>query len=89
MLNAQLDHVFPGSFYPPHFYGAWAFFAAFVVHTGLKVPGALRNLRRAREAGEVRETGDLAAPSPAEPTVSRRSARCAGGVPPAARRLPP
>ncbi|MFD8387050.1 molybdopterin-dependent oxidoreductase [Streptomyces sp. NPDC059679] len=74
VLNVQLDYVFPGSFYPLHFYGAWVFFTAFVVHAALKVPAAVRNLRRAREAGEVRETGELVAPSPAEPTVSRRGA---------------
>ncbi|MFK4272115.1 molybdopterin-dependent oxidoreductase [Streptomyces milbemycinicus] len=74
VLNVQLDYVFPGSFYPLHFYGAWVFFTAFVVHAALKVPTAVRNLRRAREAGDVRETGDLLAPSPAAPTVSRRGA---------------
>ncbi|ADI05078.1 hypothetical protein SBI_01957 [Streptomyces bingchenggensis BCW-1] len=74
VLNVQLDYVFPGSFYPLHFYGAWVFFTAFVVHAALKVPAAVRNLRRAQEAGEARETGELVSPSPAEPTVSRRGA---------------
>jgi DMSO/TMAO reductase YedYZ molybdopterin-dependent catalytic subunit len=69
VLNVQLDYLFPGSFYPLHFYGAWVFFAAFVVHTVLKFPTALRNLRRMRE-----ETDDLVSPRPAEPTVSRRGA---------------
>ncbi|CAL9358056.1 hypothetical protein SUDANB2_00595 [Streptomyces sp. enrichment culture] len=69
VLNVQLDYVFPGSFYPLHFYGAWVFFAAFVAHAALKTPTALRNLRRLRE-----EPGDLVSPRPAEPTVSRRGA---------------
>ncbi|MFD5740858.1 molybdopterin-dependent oxidoreductase [Streptomyces massasporeus] len=69
VLNVQLDYVFPGSFYPLHFYGAWVFFAAFVAHALLKTPTALRNLRRLRE-----EKDDLVSPSPAEPTVSRRGA---------------
>jgi DMSO/TMAO reductase YedYZ molybdopterin-dependent catalytic subunit len=69
VLNVQLDYLFPGSFYPLHLYGAWVFFAAFVVHTVLKFPTALRNLRRMRE-----ETDDLVSPRPAEPTVSRRGA---------------
>ncbi|MBT2423171.1 molybdopterin-dependent oxidoreductase [Streptomyces sp. ISL-22] len=69
VLNVQLDYVFPGSFYPLHFYGAWVFFAAFVVHAVLKTPMALRNLRRLRE-----EKTELVSPSPAEPTVSRRGA---------------
>ncbi|MES5819933.1 molybdopterin-dependent oxidoreductase [Streptomyces sp. RG80] len=69
VLNVQLDYVFPGSFYPLHFYGAWVFFAAFVAHAVLKTPAALRNLRRLRE-----EQGELVSPRPAAPTVSRRGA---------------
>lgn len=69
VLNVQLDYVFPGSFYPLHFYGAWVFFAAFVAHALLKTPTALRNLRRLRE-----EKDDLVSPRPAVPTVSRRGA---------------
>ncbi|MGY0488863.1 molybdopterin-dependent oxidoreductase [Streptomyces sp. WG-D5] len=68
VLNVQLDYVFPGSFYPLHFYGAWVFFAAFLAHAALKVPTALRNVRRAREEGA------LVAPRPDPPTVSRRGA---------------
>ncbi|WP_327654086.1 molybdopterin-dependent oxidoreductase [Streptomyces sp. NBC_00483] len=68
VMNVQLDYLFPGSFYPLHFYGAWVFFAAFVAHAVLKVPAAVRNVRRAREEGE------LVAPRPDPPTVSRRGA---------------
>ncbi|MFI1168154.1 molybdopterin-dependent oxidoreductase [Streptomyces sp. NPDC020801] len=77
VLNVQLDYVFPGSFYPLHFYGAWVFFAAFVVHAALKLPAAVRNVRRTRAKAEpatVRETGDLVSPRPDPPTVSRRGA---------------
>ncbi|MFF7733224.1 molybdopterin-dependent oxidoreductase [Streptomyces sp. NPDC007984] len=69
VLNVQLEYVFPGSFYPLHFYGAWVFFAAFVAHALLKTPKALRNLRRMRE-----EKDDLVSPRPDRPTVSRRGA---------------
>ncbi|MFD0059364.1 molybdopterin-dependent oxidoreductase [Streptomyces sp. NPDC127168] len=69
VLNIQLDYLFPGSFYPLHFYGAWVFFAAFVAHAVLKTPMALRNLRAMRE-----ERDDLVSPRPAAPTVSRRGA---------------
>ncbi|MFD7436290.1 molybdopterin-dependent oxidoreductase [Streptomyces sp. NPDC059861] len=72
VLNVQLDYIFPGSFYTLHFYGAWVFFAAFVAHAALKLPTALRNLRGLRAARA--EDNDLVAPSPAEPTVSRRGA---------------
>lgn len=87
VLNVQLEYVFPGSFYPLHFYGAWVFFAAFVVHVLLRLPAALRTVRGLREErglrmeGEqreelgLREEGDtLVSPRPAEPTVSRRGA---------------
>ncbi|MFD7406222.1 molybdopterin-dependent oxidoreductase [Streptomyces sp. NPDC059866] len=69
VLNVQVDYVFPGSFYTLHFYGAWVFFAAFVVHAALKLPTAVRNLRGLRA-----EEGDLVSPRLAEPTVSRRGA---------------
>lgn len=81
VLNVQLDYVFPGSFYPLHFYGAWIFFAAFVAHAVLKTPAALRNLRRMREErAEPAEVTDgaepagLTAPDPDPATVSRRGA---------------
>ncbi|MEU9158590.1 molybdopterin-dependent oxidoreductase [Streptomyces sp. NPDC048417] len=69
VLNVQLDYVFPGSFYPLHFYGAWVFFAAFVAHAALKTPVALRAVRQRR-----RDEGELAAARPDAPTVSRRGA---------------
>lgn len=81
VLNVQLDYVFPGSFYPLHFYGAWVFFAAFATHAVLRTPAAVRNLRRLRHEPEppADETGpgtevSLTAPSPARPTVTRRGA---------------
>ncbi|MGQ4328714.1 MULTISPECIES: molybdopterin-dependent oxidoreductase [Streptomyces] len=69
VLNVQLDYLFPGSFYPLHFYGAWVFFAAFVTHAALRVPAAVRNLRHLRDEGS-----ELVAPNPAPSTVSRRGA---------------
>lgn len=77
VLNVQLDYVFPGSFYPLHFYGAWVFFAAFVAHAVLKTPLALRNLRHMRQTRDERHPeadDDLTSPRPADPTVSRRGA---------------
>ncbi|MEU4143326.1 molybdopterin-dependent oxidoreductase [Streptomyces parvulus] len=89
VLNIQLDYLFPGSFYPLHFYGAWVFFAAFVAHAVLKTPKALRNLRAMRaergadtdgargadtEEARGEEADDLVSPRPAPPTVSRRGA---------------
>ncbi|MFC8566054.1 molybdopterin-dependent oxidoreductase [Streptomyces sp. NPDC057245] len=79
VLNVQLDYVFPGSFYPLHFYGAWVFFAAFVAHAVLKAPAAVRNVRSMRDARRRPDAADraadgLVAPAPDAPTVSRRGA---------------
>ncbi|RFU82720.1 hypothetical protein DY218_31760 [Streptomyces triticagri] len=74
VLNVQLDYLFPGSFYPLHFYGAWVFFAAFLVHAALKTPIALRNLRAMKDGEEADGQGELTAPDPAPPTFSRRGA---------------
>ncbi|MFJ3527494.1 molybdopterin-dependent oxidoreductase [Streptomyces sp. NPDC090132] len=73
LLNIQLEYLFPGSFYPLHFYGAWVFFAAFLAHAGLRAPQAVRVLRSGALSGNV--PGDaLASPAPAAPTLSRRGA---------------
>lgn len=73
VLNIQLDYVFPGSFYPLHFYGAWVFFAAFLAHAILRTPTALRNLRRMRapsqEGGE--EHGEHGKPGEGATRVAR------------------
>ncbi|MER6026114.1 molybdopterin-dependent oxidoreductase [Streptomyces sp. NPDC001851] len=69
VLNIQLDYVFPGSFYPLHFYGAWVFFVAFLAHAALKTPLAVRTVR-----GRLRDRSDLVSPRPEAPTVSRRGA---------------
>ncbi|MBJ6639549.1 molybdopterin-dependent oxidoreductase [Streptomyces sp. DHE7-1] len=71
VLNIQLAYVFPGSFYPLHFYGAWVFFAAFVAHAVLKAPAAVRTVRRRLR---TEPESDLVAPHPDPPTVSRRGA---------------
>ncbi|WP_435246083.1 molybdopterin-dependent oxidoreductase [Streptomyces sp. NRRL F-5630] len=58
VLNVQLDYLFPGSFYPLHFYGAWLFFAAFLLHAALRVPLAVRTVRRARAQGKLLAPAD-------------------------------
>jgi DMSO/TMAO reductase YedYZ molybdopterin-dependent catalytic subunit len=85
ILNIQLDYIFPGSFYPLHFYGAWVFFGALLAHTVLKVPIAVRTLRAHGLRAELRtplertrpeppDRYELVAADPAEPTTSRRGA---------------
>ena len=83
IINIQQWYVFPGSFYTLHFYGAWVFTAAFVVHASLKAPTVVRSLRRRGLLRELRvdtahtepETPDassLVPTEPAAPTISRR-----------------
>jgi DMSO/TMAO reductase YedYZ molybdopterin-dependent catalytic subunit len=81
----DIDYAEPGGigFYPIHYYGAWVFGIAFVLHTLVKLP----TVRRAyRERGVIRPLrdgladtrpepavdGGLAPVAPAEPTLSRR-----------------
>ncbi|MFF4583303.1 molybdopterin-dependent oxidoreductase [Streptomyces sp. NPDC001373] len=76
ILNVQLHYIFPGSFYTLHFYGAWVFISAFVVHVVFRLPRALhavRRLRRNPPAG-TQEAAGLVSPRPAPPTISRRGA---------------
>ncbi|MGW6745521.1 molybdopterin-dependent oxidoreductase [Streptomyces sp. NPDC055025] len=83
LLNIQLHYIFPGSFYTLHFYGAWVFIGAFVVHVALRLRVVARALRSRRLRTELRtplsgtrpeppdQTG-LVSPRPAPPTMSRR-----------------
>jgi len=88
ILNVQLFYVFHFSFYTAHLYGAWVFIAGFVAHLAVKLPKALRSVRRRRLREELAtplerttveepETGpdaedSLIPDSPAAPTISRR-----------------
>ncbi|MFB7916747.1 molybdopterin-dependent oxidoreductase [Streptomyces sp. NPDC056061] len=85
ILNIQLYYVFPGSFYTLHFYGAWVFIAAFVVHVSLKLGRMTRSLRSRNLLTELRtglagtrpeppDPDGLVALDPAAPTMSRRGA---------------
>ncbi|WP_374118676.1 molybdopterin-dependent oxidoreductase [Streptomyces sp. 8L] len=85
VLNVQIAYLFPGSFYPLHFYGAWVFFGALLAHVGLRLPRTVRALRgrdlwaelrtpTSRTRPEPADDSGLVAERPAEPTVSRRGA---------------
>jgi DMSO/TMAO reductase YedYZ molybdopterin-dependent catalytic subunit len=91
IINIQQWYVFPGSFYTLHFYGAWVFVAALVVHTGLKAPTVIRALRSRGLLRELRtdtahtrpeppDAGHLVSPAPAAPTISRRGALAFAGA---------
>ncbi|MFD9452442.1 molybdopterin-dependent oxidoreductase [Streptomyces sp. NPDC059985] len=77
ILNIQLDYIFPGSFYTLHFYSAWVFMAAFVVHVAFRLPRAVRAVRAGRDyqpAPESPEAAGLVSPDAAPATISRRGA---------------
>ncbi|MCZ4103768.1 hypothetical protein O3W51_47800, partial [Streptomyces sp. H39-C1] len=85
ILNIQLHYIFPGSFYTLHFYGAWVFIGAFVVHIAFRIPAMVRALRSRRMRTELRtplertepepmDATGLVSPRPAPPTMSRRGA---------------
>jgi DMSO/TMAO reductase YedYZ molybdopterin-dependent catalytic subunit len=84
VLNIQYDYVFGFSFYTAHYYGAWVFTGAFVVHVALKLPHMVRALRSRSLRAELRTpradtlpepvADDLVAADPAPPTLSRRGA---------------
>ncbi|MBM4792798.1 molybdopterin-dependent oxidoreductase [Streptomyces sioyaensis] len=74
LLNIQLEYVFPGSFYPLHFYGAWVFIGAFAVHVVLRLPRAVRALRERRDPPAAADDTGLVAALPDRPTVTRRGA---------------
>ncbi|MFJ3974185.1 molybdopterin-dependent oxidoreductase [Streptomyces sp. NPDC090021] len=76
ILNVQLHYIFPGSFYRLHFYGAWVFIGAFVVHVAFRLPKALRAVRSGpgEPAPGTEDAAGLVSPRPAAPTISRRGA---------------
>jgi DMSO/TMAO reductase YedYZ molybdopterin-dependent catalytic subunit len=53
ILNINYDYSFRFSFYNGHFYGAWAFFAGFTIHVGLKFGRMWRALRSRSFRGEL------------------------------------
>ncbi|MCM1971300.1 molybdopterin-dependent oxidoreductase [Streptomyces sp. G1] len=76
ILNVQLHYIFPGSFYTLHFYGAWVFIGAFVVHVAFRLPRALRAVgpRLGEPAPGTEQAAGLVSPDPEAPTISRRGA---------------
>jgi DMSO/TMAO reductase YedYZ molybdopterin-dependent catalytic subunit len=82
IFNAQLYYPWKFSFLAAHFYGAWVFSAAFVLHAALKLPTMRRSLRERRLLDELRrgldetkpETGAsaLIPAAPSAATISRR-----------------
>jgi DMSO/TMAO reductase YedYZ molybdopterin-dependent catalytic subunit len=86
VMVIQYFYVWPfGWFYQAHYYGAWVFIAAFVVHvafrlgrlvTALRSRSLIRELRTPLSATrpEPPDPDRLVSPDPAPPTISRRGA---------------
>jgi DMSO/TMAO reductase YedYZ molybdopterin-dependent catalytic subunit len=85
VMNIQYYYAFPVVFYQAHYYGAWVFIAAFVVHvafrlrrvvTALLARSLIRELRTPLSATrpEPPDPDHLVSPDPAPPTISRRGA---------------
>ncbi|MGH3094490.1 MAG: molybdopterin-dependent oxidoreductase [Streptosporangiales bacterium] len=83
ILDIQYWYVFPVRFYDAHFYGAWVFIGAFVVHVGIRLPRMVRTLRSrslrktlrtdaAATRPEPPDATGLVTPAPAGATMSRR-----------------
>ncbi|WP_205695965.1 molybdopterin-dependent oxidoreductase [Conexibacter sp. SYSU D00693] len=85
VFNAQLSYPFHFNFVVAHFYGAWIFVAALVLHVAAKVPTMRRAFRergvlqpliddlRADGANvEPHTPGSLAPPVPEPPSLTRR-----------------
>ncbi|NEB54625.1 molybdopterin-dependent oxidoreductase [Streptomyces griseus] len=70
LLNIQLDYIFPGSFYPLHFYGAWVFIGAFVLHVALRIPLMMRMLRDGGLREELRRPAAKKARAGAAPAAA-------------------
>jgi DMSO/TMAO reductase YedYZ molybdopterin-dependent catalytic subunit len=85
VMNIQYYYVWPFAFYQAHYYGAWVFIAAFVVHVAFRL-GRMRTALRSRSlrrelrtplpetAAEPPDPDHLVSPDPAPPTMSRRGA---------------
>ena len=85
VMNIQYYYAWPFGFYQAHYYGAWVFMAAFVVHVAFRLPRMVtalrsrslrRELRTPRSAttAEPLDPDHLVSPDPAQATISRRGA---------------
>jgi DMSO/TMAO reductase YedYZ molybdopterin-dependent catalytic subunit len=85
VMNIQYFYAWPFGFYQAHYYGAWVFIAAFVVHVAFRLPRMVtalrsRSLRRElrtpleQTTAEPPDPDHLVSSDPAPPTISRRGA---------------
>jgi DMSO/TMAO reductase YedYZ molybdopterin-dependent catalytic subunit len=84
-MNIQYYYAWPFGFYQAHYYGAWVFIAAFVVHVAFRLRTMVSALRGRSLRVELRtpvsqtfaeepDPDHLVSPDPAPATISRRGA---------------
>jgi DMSO/TMAO reductase YedYZ molybdopterin-dependent catalytic subunit len=85
VMNIQYYYAWPFGFYQAHYYGAWVFMAAFVVHVAFRLPRMVTALRsrslrrelctpRSATTAEPLDPDHLVSPEPARASISRRGA---------------
>jgi DMSO/TMAO reductase YedYZ molybdopterin-dependent catalytic subunit len=85
VMNIQYYYAWPFGFYQAHYYGAWVFMAAFVVHVAFRLPRMRTALRarslrrelrtpRSETIAEPLDPDHLVSPDPAPTSISRRGA---------------
>ncbi len=85
VMNIQYYYAWPFGFYQAHYYGAWVFISAFVVHVTFRLPRMVSALRSRSLRAELRtpasatiaeppDPDHLVSSDPAPATMSRRGA---------------
>jgi len=85
VMNIQYFYAWPFGFYQAHYYGAWVFMAAFVVHVAFRLRRMLTALRARSLRAELRtplsettaeppDPDHLVSPDPTRASISRRGA---------------
>ncbi|MGB8994928.1 MAG: molybdopterin-dependent oxidoreductase [Pseudonocardiaceae bacterium] len=85
VMNIQYYYAWPFGFYQAHYYGAWVFIAAFIVHVAFRLRTMVSALRARSFRAELRtpvsqttaeepDPDHLVSPDPAPATLSRRGA---------------
>jgi DMSO/TMAO reductase YedYZ molybdopterin-dependent catalytic subunit len=85
VMNIQYYYAWPFGFYQAHYYGAWVFISAFVVHVAFRLGRVVTALRSrslraelctpvSRTTAEPPDPDHLVSPDPAPATMSRRGA---------------
>ncbi|MGH3768351.1 MAG: molybdopterin-dependent oxidoreductase [Pseudonocardiaceae bacterium] len=85
VMNIQYFYAWPFQFYQAHYYGAWVFMSAFVVHVAFRLPRMVTALRSRSLRAELRtpvtetvaeppDPDHLVSADPAPATISRRGA---------------